>query len=228
VEALALVVIMLGLILHGMSLGRITSIMVGVLRSSIDMLMNEISSLSRGVVTGSASGDPERSPGEEAGASSGSPPYDETSAKTSRLRTATAQLNGILAELDSTGLAVQSQVSMIDMALFAYGFAAICLLTTGVLAFGSTENAEYLRILLLGIGTVCAAACYAVLARPTNPQFLVEQSLRKLGLSLEALTDSMRARVGGLPPMLDDHEVFEPVRGPEEAEGRTEASGTVQ
>jgi hypothetical protein len=228
VQALALVLIILGLILHGMSLGRMTSMMVGVLRSSIDMLMNEISSLSREVMPGTVSVDPERSSKEQGSTSSDPLSFGETSAKSERLRAANAQVRSILSELDSTGMAVQSQITMIDMALFAYGFAAICLLTTGVLAFGSTEHAEYLRILLLAIGTVCAAACYAVLARPTNPQFLVEQSLRKLGLSLEALTDSMRARAGNLPPMLDDHEVFEPIRVPEDVEARTDAQRTVQ
>lgn len=95
------------------------------------------------------------------------------------------------------------------MAVFAYGFAGVCLLSTVVLMFGSTETGQFLRVLLLAIGMVCATACHAVLARPTTPQFLVEQTLRKLGLSVEALADSMRARAGKPPPFAPDSEVYE-------------------
>ncbi|WP_431286304.1 hypothetical protein [Roseateles chitinivorans] len=193
---LVIIFVILALILHGMSLGRMTSIMLGVLKSSMDILSDEIQVLATNSLP---------SAHEKTEPNRNEPPIGGPD----RLEIARTQMHGIVSELESAHGAVQNQSDTLDMAVFAYGFAGICVLSTGVMASGSTHQSEYLRVLLLVIGMVCATACYAVLARPTTPQFLVEQTLRKLGLSLEALSDGMRARASTAPPFAPDEEVFE-------------------
>jgi hypothetical protein len=212
VEVCLIIAIILGLVLHGMALGRMTSIMVGILKTSIDLLTSEIGALAKEIVPGDRSTeqfldnlddymrmnretDAEASP--------------EAIAKRERLYSANNQIRSVFSELETTQIAVQGQQDSMDMAVFAYGFAIICLLSTTVTAIGLTSTAEFPRVVVIGIGIFCGAACYTVLCRPTNPQFLIEQSLRKLGLSVEVLTDSIRARDTRYPSQLMTDDVFE-------------------
>jgi hypothetical protein len=210
-QVLVLLAIILGLVVHGMSVGRMTSILVGVLRTSVGSLQREVHTLSQGLLPQSSSMQQVIEHIRERFGASRSDPVDADEPaltdKEQQYLVSVQQMSAILEELESTRAAAESQLANPDLAAFAYGFATICVLSSSLLFVGSTENTEFPRILMIGICLTCALSCLAVLRRPTGPQFVIEESLRKMGLSMEALTDSLRSRDMGLPPKISSDDL---------------------
>jgi hypothetical protein len=211
-QVVALISIVLGLILHHMNLARATSSLMGILRNNLDTLHREIADLSLRSTD-------EIQARQEAPTGAASVTLNDASAlpqfpareATSKLQVVQFQINGIVTELETTVMAFKNQPGTTDVAVFAYGFAVVCLLSACMIGIGSTKNTEFLRALLLGIGTISAISCYAILTKPTIAHFLVEQCFRRLGFSIDALVNNRRTKVSHLPPTLDEHDIFDPI-----------------
>ena len=218
VTTVPLIIVILFIVIHGMTSGKAIPISLGMVRTYADDLHAEFMARVGDVLPISGVENAHRAMIEyikARDAGSDGPPTTRR-AEWQRVRFAERQLVTLATEVRTASETVKASSSS-DLLVSSYGFALICAVVSVVGFLATSEQGRGAGLLLAIVSILCGLACYLIVRRPTNTQYHIEESLKRLGFSALAVSQRLRAGVVTVPSDLGTDTLLEsadPAPGP--------------